>query len=123
MAALLLLCADRLARNLTPESRLLAEIRLACSRDNVRLFRFQSGNFETVDGRRIISGFPGVSDLIGWRTEYVAGQRFARFVAIEVKPPRGRVTDEQAAFLRAVAAAGGVAGVARTVDDAIALLR
>ena len=58
---------------------------------------------------------PGVSDLIGW-TE---GGRFA---AIEVKGPRGRVTDEHAAFLELVRRSGGLAGVARSVEEATAIL-
>ncbi len=58
---------------------------------------------------------PGVSDLIGW-TEG------GRFVAIEVKAPRGRLTDEQAAFIELVRRSGGLAGVARSVDDARAIL-
>ena len=57
---------------------------------------------------------PGVSDLIGWT--------HGRFVAIEVKGPRGRVTAEQAAFLELVRRSGGLAGVARSVDDARAIL-
>ena len=58
---------------------------------------------------------PGVSDLIGW-TEG------GRFVAIEVKAPRGRVTDEQAAFIELVRRSGGLAGVARSVEDARAII-
>ena len=57
---------------------------------------------------------PGVSDLIGWT--------HGRFVAIEVKAPRGRLTDEQAAFLDLVRRSGGLAGVARSIDDARAIL-
>ena len=57
---------------------------------------------------------PGVSDLIGWT--------HGRFVAVEVKGPRGRVTDEQAAFLELVRRSGGLAGVARSVDDARAII-
>ena len=58
---------------------------------------------------------PGVSDLIGW-TEG------GRFVAVEVKGPRGRVTAEQAAFLDLVRRSGGLAGVARSVEDARAII-
>ena len=54
---------------------------------------------------------PGVSDLIGW-TEG------GRFVALEVKGPRGRITDEQAAFIELVRRSGGLAGVARSVEEA-----
>ena len=57
---------------------------------------------------------PGVSDLIGWTQ--------GRFVAIEVKGPRGRVTDEQAAFIDLVRRSGGLAGVARSVADARGIL-
>ena len=59
---------------------------------------------------------PGVSDLIGW-TEG------GRFVAVEVKGPRGRVTDEQAAFIDLVRRSGGLAGVARSVADARGILK
>ena len=58
---------------------------------------------------------PGVSDLLGW-TEG------GRFVAIEVKASRGRLTDEQAAFIELVRRSGGLAGVARSVADARAIL-
>ena len=58
---------------------------------------------------------PGVSDLIGW----TAG---GRFVAIEVKGGRRQPTDEQAAFLELVRRSGGLAGVARSVDDARAII-
>ena len=42
--------------------------------------------------------------------------------AIEVKAERGRVTPEQQRFIDVVREAGGVAGVARSVDDARAIL-
>ena len=58
---------------------------------------------------------PGVSDLIGW-TEG------GRVVAIEVKAGRRQPTDEQAAFIELVRRSGGLAGVARSVEDAWAIL-
>ncbi len=61
--------------------------------------------------RAIRLAAPGVSDLLGW-TEG------GRFVAIEVKAARGRVTDEQAAFIDLVRRSGGLAGVARSVEEA-----
>lgn len=42
-----------------------------------------------------------------------------RFLAIEVKTAEGRVSKEQAAFLRQVTDAGGLAFVARSLDDVI----
>lgn len=46
-----------------------------------------------------------------------------RFVAIEVKSERGRVSPLQAAQIRAIREAGGIAGVARSVEDAEKILR
>lgn len=40
------------------------------------------------------------------------------FAAVEVKSETGRVSTEQAAFVAAVKAAGGLAEVARSVADA-----
>jgi hypothetical protein len=66
---------------------------------------------------------PGSSDLIGWRTVTITpdmvGQRIAVFTSIEVKTPTGRVKPEQQQWLDAVQAAGGIAGVARSVEDAL----
>ena len=64
--------------------------------------------------RAIRLAAPGVSDLIGWTQ--------GRFVAIEVKASRGRVTDEQKAFIDLVRRSGGLAGVARSVEEATAIL-
>ena len=69
----------------------------------------------------------GSSDLIGLRTitigpEHV-GQTMAVFAAVEVKSATGRATPEQAAFIEAVQAMGGLAGIARSVDDAAAILQ
>jgi hypothetical protein len=50
------------------------------------------------------------------------GQRVAVFTSIEVKTPTGRVSPEQRQWLETVQAAGGIAGVARSVNDASALL-
>jgi hypothetical protein len=40
------------------------------------------------------------------------------FLSIEVKTPTGRLRPEQRQWLDAVQAAGGIAGVARSVEDA-----
>ena len=59
------------------------------------------------------------SDLIGYRQ--VDG--IAQFVALEVKSATGRATKEQTQFLEHIQSAGGLAGIARSVDDAAAILR
>jgi hypothetical protein len=44
------------------------------------------------------------------------------FTSIEVKTPTGRVSPEQRQWLEAVQAAGGIAGVARSVEDALRIV-
>jgi hypothetical protein len=59
----------------------------------------------------------GGSDLIGLQVGT------GRFVAIEVKSPTGVISDEQEAFLNAVRNDGGIAGVCRSVEDFLALIK
>ena len=71
-------------------------------------------------GRPLHAGLcVGSSDLIGYRQ--VDG--IAQFVALEVKSATGSATKEQVQFLDHIQAAGGLAGIARSVDDAAAILR
>ena len=105
-----------------------AQILLALSHGPTRLLRVNAGVawqgtvIERTQQRLVLArpyairlAAPGVSDLIGWTDG-------GRFVAIEVKAPRGRLTDEQAAFIELVRRSGGLAGVARSVADARAIL-
>ncbi len=111
------------------EAALLQQVRLACSRGDVRLWRNQCGALEDETGRWVQFGVasPGGSDLLGWRTVTITpdmvGQRFARFLAIETKAQRGRLTEEQRNFIAAVRAAGGIAAEVRSVEQAVELLR
>jgi hypothetical protein len=52
----------------------------------------------------------------------MVGQQVAVFLSIEVKTPTGRIRPEQQAWLDAVQAAGGIAGVARSVEDALRIM-
>jgi dihydroxyacid dehydratase/phosphogluconate dehydratase len=52
----------------------------------------------------------------------MVGTQVAVFTSIEVKTPTGRVKPEQQQWLEVVQAAGGIAGVARSVEEANALL-
>jgi hypothetical protein len=56
----------------------------------------------------------GSSDLIGWHG--------GRFLAVEVKDAAGKARADQERFINAVLTAGGIAGVARSPDDALLLL-
>ena len=130
------------------EMAVLRQVLDACGRGEVRLFRqnvgrgwvgnstpFRSRQTITVgpgdvlvrNARPLIAGLcPGSSDLIGWRsveiTPEMVGKRIAVFAALEVKD-RGKLTTEQANFLRVLADAGGIAGEVRSVEDAEAVLR
>jgi hypothetical protein len=57
----------------------------------------------------------GSSDLVGITPT-------GRFLAVEVKTTTGRATKEQEVFIDAVRRAGGVAGIARSAEDALSLL-
>jgi hypothetical protein len=109
------------------EQQIQQHIRLTCSTGSTRLFRNNTGTLRDQHGRPVSFGLcKGSADLIGWRTVTITpdmvGQRIAVFTSIEVKTPTGRVKPEQQQWLDAVQAAGGIAGVARSVEDAQALL-
>jgi hypothetical protein len=86
----------------------------------ITLLRNNCGQYEAAPGRWVRYGLGvGSSDLIGWRTT-LTGQ--AQFCAIECKAPGKKATTEQQEFINRVRAAGGIAGVVSSVDEAEALL-
>jgi hypothetical protein len=95
------------------ESELMRRIQESANAEpGVRLFRNNCG-FDQKN--RVRYGLSiGSSDLIG-----LAG---GVFLAIEVKTPVGRERKEQKLFREAINRLGGVAGVARSVDEAMALV-
>ena len=100
---------------------------LAVSKVGARVFRNNVGVAVFDDGRRVRYGLcPGSSDLIGWLpvtiTADMVGQRVAVFVAIEAKAAKGVARENQETFIAAVVAAGGVAGIARSDAQALALV-
>lgn len=115
-------------------------IMLDLSRGDVRLFRHNvgmawqgtlkrhgGGVVELAHARPIYAGLvKGGSDLLGWRTVEVthdmAGKKLAVWAAIECKTGSGRLTAEQRNFIEQVRRAGGLAGEARSVEDAVRIL-
>lgn len=106
----------------------------------VRIFRNNTGMAWVGDARRLPNGdvlirnarplhaglVKGSSDLIGFTSRTIrqqdVGQTWAVFTAIEVKDGTGRPSEDQRRFLDAVAAAGGIAGVARSGEEAARLI-
>jgi len=99
------------------ESDIQRSIMLALSQAGCLIWRNNSGILKNPAGIPIKFGIgnPGGSDLIG----IAPG---GRFIAIEVKTPKGRATPEQIRFIEAVKKHGGIAGIARSVEDALSLL-
>lgn len=89
--------------------------------------RLPNGDILIKNPRPFTTGLPpGFSDTFGLAavviTHDMVGQTFGRFIAGEVKTQRGRVSERQAAFIRAVNDNGGAADVWRSVDDAVAMV-
>lgn len=68
----------------------------------------------------------GSSDLIGWTTVEVTpamvGKKIAIFTALEIKTESGRASKEQINFITRVREAGGIAGIARSEQEATQLI-
>jgi hypothetical protein len=89
---------------------------------NTWLFRNNVGGYTDSRGRFIRYGLcRGSADAIGWTevtiTQGDVGRTVAVFTAYETKSKRGPVRPDQEAFLRAVAASGGIAGIVRDGEN------
>ena len=111
------------------ETTLQQEIRLALGQlPDLRMFRNQVGQLPDMrTGRPVQFGLAkGSSDLIGFKTIEVTsdmvGQRLAVFTSIEVKTAKGKLSPMQHNWLSCVNKAGGITGVARSVQDAIQII-
>lgn len=115
---------------MNPETAIQRRILLALSEQDCIVWRNETGQFwagttlhkaqdqVTLGNARMVPcGLcKGSADIIGIH------KPSGRFVAVEVKTAKGRATKEQLAFLAAVEQAGGIAGIARSPEGAIALL-
>ena len=94
----------------------------ASKRGNIRLWRNESGLFYAPNGARVKAGLcKGSSDLIGLRsvliTREMVGTFVGQFMAVEVKTPEGRLTDEQKKYLDTINALGGYGRVFESVEQ------
>ena len=92
-----------------------------------KIIRNRDGSVTIFDARPLNAGLcKGSSDLIGWRsveiTPDMIGRRVALFLAVEVKGERTQIRPEQRNFIDRVKADGGLAGIARCVDDALGII-
>jgi hypothetical protein len=98
------------------ESDIQRLIMLALSEAGCLIFRNNVGTLKNAAGIPIRFGLcVGSSDLIGITPD-------GRFLAVEIKTCKGRATPDQLRFIEAVRAKGGIAGIARSPEDALALL-
>jgi hypothetical protein len=99
------------------ERELLHAIQLALGcRLDCRIWRVNVVRAKDPFGRMVTSGPSGSADLSG--IHIPSGRR----IELEVKSPKGTVRPEQVAFIEMVKSSGGIAGVVRSVDDAVALV-
>lgn len=117
------------------ERRIQSEVLLAAADAGLTLWRNNTGQAWAGEAERLPDGSvlirdprplhaglcKGSSDLIGLRrvtiTPEMVGETLAQFVALEVKSPRGRLTQEQSRFIGFVDQAGGLARVVRCAGD------
>ena len=112
------------------ETKLQQEIRLALGTiPSLRLFRNQVGQLpDPRTGRYVQFGLAkGSSDLVGFKTIKITpemiGQEVAQFVSIEIKTERGKLTEVQQNWLQKVHDSGGIVGVARSIQDALKIVK
>jgi hypothetical protein len=99
------------------ETGIMRAIMLALSERGHFVARGNVGLFFTKTGEPVRTGLPvGFSDLFGHR----GGDAVAWY--IEVKKPGGRIRKEQQQFIDAMLSRGAIAGIARSVDEAIAIV-
>ena len=100
-------------RNARPEAAALREVLMTLRGHPAVAWAERQNSGAYKDGGRFIRyGWPGCSDILGQL-------RDGRFLAVEVKAPRGLLRPEQALFLERVRAAGGLAFVARNAADVL----
>ena len=93
------------------EADIMRTIQLEATKLGCRLFRNNVGRLHDKDGRYVQYGLcRGSSDLIGWT-------KGGRFLAVEVKGPKGKLTKNQGQFLDAVNQEGGIGIVVSSVDE------
>ena len=101
---------------MTTESLIQNQIRVGLSKAGHTVFRVNVGKVRMADGRYFDTGLPkGFPDLFGFRPD-------GRIFFIEVKNETGKVRPEQKIFIENIRKRGALAGVARSVEDAMEIV-
>jgi hypothetical protein len=101
---------------MTTESLIQNQIRVALSKAGHTVFRINVGKVKMQNGRWFETGAPkGFSDLFGFRPD-------GRIFFIEVKNETGKLRPEQKKFIGNMQSRGALAGVARSVEDAMRIV-
>lgn len=125
---------------MTPGAVLTNKIREAASKIGARLFVMTTGKFWqgqivnqtdttiTLKNPRLVNvGFEGLSDLLGGSpvviTPEMVGQTLLVVTACEVKAGNDQPRPKQPEFIAFIRKAGGRAGFARSIDDALKICR
>jgi len=124
---------------MNPETKIQRKSMMALSQAGHTVFRNETGNFWTgqvihkdnntvtlMNAAMIPCGLAvGSSDIIVIQsvliTPEMVGQVFGRFGGCEIKTPTGRMSPKQINFMDHVNGKGGIAGVARTPEEAVLL--
>jgi hypothetical protein len=84
------------------------------AKEDLVLWRNSTGKMKH-DKRFVTYGLcPGGADLIGILGPY------GKFFALEIKTPRGKLSDKQLMFQKLIRSLGGFCDVARSVEEALA---
>ena len=101
---------------MTTESLIQNQIRVGLSKAGHAVFRVNVGKVKMQNGRWFETGVPkGFPDLFGFRPD-------GRIFFIEVKNEVGKLRPEQKIFIEQMRKRGALAGVARSVEDAMEIV-
>ena len=101
---------------MTTESLIQNQIRVGLSKAGHVVFRANVGKVKMQNGRWFETGVPkGFPDLFGFRPD-------GRIFFIEVKNETGKLRPEQKIFIEQMKKRGALAGVARSVEDAMEII-
>ena len=93
-------------------------IRVALAQAGYVVFRTNVGKVKTADGRWFDSGLPtGFPDLVGYKPEN------GRIYFIEVKTATGKRRKDQVLFANGLRDKNVIYGVARSAEEAVAIVR